>query len=59
MAALTRNALSISDQTVLQEVQVRELAFRLYEQRGRQDGYDVQDWLEAEAIILSQPKQAA
>ena len=30
-----------------------------YELRGRRDGRDVEDWLEAEAMILSQPKQAA
>ena len=29
------------------------LAFQFYEQRGRQDGYDVEDWLQAEQRILA------
>jgi hypothetical protein len=40
------------------EEQIRELAFKLYEQRGRQDGHDVEDWLEAEAIIRAQQRPA-
>ena len=33
------------------EVQVR--AFELYEQRGKGDGFAIQDWLEAEAEVLA------
>lgn len=33
--------------------QVRRRAYELYEQRGRQDGYHEQDWLQAEAELLS------
>jgi hypothetical protein len=29
-------------------------AYQLYETRGRLDGYDVQDWLEAEHELLTQ-----
>ena len=29
------------------------LAFQFYQQRGRQDGYDVEDWLQAEQRILA------
>ncbi|WHZ27749.1 MAG: hypothetical protein OJF51_002546 [Nitrospira sp.] len=29
------------------------LAFQLYEQRGRRDGHDVEDWLQAEQRILA------
>ena len=29
----------------------RELAFQLYEARGREDGHDVEDWLQAEAAL--------
>jgi hypothetical protein len=32
--------------------QVRTLAYTLYEQRGRQDGYAEQDWLQAEIEIV-------
>lgn len=31
--------------------QIAELAFRLYEARGRQDGHDIEDWLRAEAVL--------
>jgi hypothetical protein len=29
------------------------LAFQFYEQRGREDGHDVEDWLQAERRILA------
>lgn len=32
---------------------VRQRAYELYEQRGRQDGFDQQDWLQAEAELRS------
>jgi Protein of unknown function (DUF2934) len=32
--------------------QIRTLAYALYEQRGKQEGYAEQDWLQAEAEIL-------
>ena len=35
----------------LQE-QIRRRAYELYEQRGRQDGHEREDWLRAEAEIL-------
>lgn len=35
----------------LHEEMVRELAYQLYEQRGCMEGYDLQDWFEAEAIL--------
>jgi hypothetical protein len=31
--------------------EIRLLAFQLYEQRGRQPGHDVEDWLQAETEI--------
>ncbi len=30
---------------------VRRCAYALYERRGRKNGYDVQDWLDAEAQV--------
>jgi hypothetical protein len=30
---------------------IAQRAFQLYEQRGREDGHDVEDWLEAEEEI--------
>ncbi len=38
--------------------QIRARAFQLYEQRGRDDGRDLDDWLQAEAE-LSQVQKAA
>ena len=38
--------------------QIRARAFQLYEQRGRDDGHDLDDWLQAEAE-LSQLHKAA
>jgi hypothetical protein len=33
------------------EARIREAAYLLYEQRGGVDGHDVDDWLEAEAML--------
>ncbi len=41
-------ALSSEDHT-----RVEELAYALYEQRGRKDGHDLEDWFNAEQRILS------
>lgn len=38
--------------------QIRARAFQFYEQRGRDDGHDLDDWLQAEAE-LSQVHKAA
>jgi hypothetical protein len=39
------------------EERVRERAFELYEQRGRVDGFALDDWLQAEREILGAQKQ--
>jgi len=39
--------------------QIRKRAYYLYEARGKQDGYDLDDWLLAEAEITQKPKTAA
>ncbi len=36
--------------TELQQ-QIRRRAYELYEQRGRQDGHDLDDWLQAESEV--------
>jgi hypothetical protein len=48
-----------SKETLSREAEIRDLAFSLYEQRGRRHGHELEDWLEAEAIINTQAKQAA
>jgi Protein of unknown function (DUF2934) len=30
---------------------IAQLAFQLYEARGREDGHDIEDWLRAEALL--------
>jgi len=35
-------------------VRVAVLAYSMYEQRGRQDGHDVEDWFQAEKTILEE-----
>jgi len=36
---------------------IRQRSFELYEQRGRVDGFALDDWLQAEAEILGAQKQ--
>lgn len=33
------------------EEQIRRRAYELYEARGREDGHDLEDWLQAEAEV--------
>jgi DUF2934 family protein len=35
------------------ETRIAALAYQLYEQRGRKDGHDVEDWIQAEQRILA------
>jgi hypothetical protein len=37
---------------------IAELAYRLYEERGRQAGHELEDWLEAERRVSAQPNPA-
>ena len=36
------------------EEQIRRRAYEFYEQRGREDGHDLEDWLRARAEITGQ-----
>ncbi|HKU22550.1 MAG TPA: DUF2934 domain-containing protein [Terriglobales bacterium] len=38
---------------------IRRRAYDLYEQRGRLDGHDMDDWLQAEAEMSGKSKTAA
>jgi DUF2934 family protein len=46
-------AVSDADRTL-----VAELAYGLYEQRGRKDGHDLEDWFEAERYIMTQGRSS-
>ncbi len=41
------------------EEEIRRLAHELYEERGREDGLDLDDWLRAEAAITGTKVKAA
>ena len=41
------------------EQQIQQRAYELYEQRGRTDGHDLDDWLEAECEIKGRHANAA
>lgn len=47
-----RDDLNGSNEDILHRVAAT--AYELYQQRGREDGYDVEDWLKAEAFVKSQ-----
>ena len=53
-AALSRKDLgTTNDSSDHLYTRVAELAYSFYEQRGRQDGRDVEDWIQAEQTILA------
>ena len=41
------------------ERQIQQRAYDLYERRGRTDGYDLDDWLQAESEIKGRQAKAA
>ena len=49
---------TISDPAQMEE-QIRDRAYELYEARGREDGHEQEDWLQAEAEILGAQQKAA
>ena len=62
MAKPTTKTIPISGTTAAEanrEEQIRFRAYELYEARGREDGHDVEDWLEAEAEITGRTEEAA
>ena len=40
------------------EEQVRRRAYELYEQRGKEEGHDLEDWLQAESELMKQRAKA-
>jgi Protein of unknown function (DUF2934) len=58
-AALSRNDQGAAEHPSNHlHARVAELAYSLYEQRGRQDGHDVEDWIQAEQTLLAAHNQA-
>jgi len=59
----TRNPLAVglrhSESTVELEQQIQRRAYQLYEQRGREDGHHLDDWLQAEDEIRGKAQAKA
>jgi hypothetical protein len=51
---LLRTTNQTTESTSELQEQIRRRAYELYEQRGRNDGYELNDWLQAESE-LTQP----
>ncbi len=43
----------------LDQERIRVRAYQLYEQRGREDGHDLQDWFKAESELIGKAKAGA
>jgi hypothetical protein len=41
------------------EDRIRARAYELYEERGKEDGHDLDDWLRAEAEVTSSKRRSA
>ena len=40
-------------ETAVSELEISRLAYEIYEQRGRTDGSQLEDWLQAERTLLN------
>jgi len=47
------------DSVTVTHTEIRELAYKLFEEHGRVDGNDLRDWLEAETILRERGKLEA
>jgi hypothetical protein len=58
----TRNPLAASPQSIELPNGMREhianKAFELWQERGYRDGHDLEDWLDAEAIVMEEIHEA-
>lgn len=50
--ALADSPKSVEESDLNTHERIASQAYALYEQRGRQDGHDFEDWLEAERQVL-------
>ena len=57
-----RSPLAVSPQSIeLPEgmrARIANKAFELWQERGYRDGYDLEDWLDAEAIVMEEIHEA-
>ncbi len=47
-----------AESQTIREDEIRRRAYQLYEERGRQNGFDLDDWLRAESEITSKAAKA-
>ena len=47
-------ALAVIKSALELQEQIRRRAYKLYEERGRYDGHDLEDWLQAESEMTKQ-----
>jgi len=52
-------AAQTTESTVKLQEEVRRRAYEIYEQSGRGEGHDLDDWLQAESEIVQQVAKAA
>jgi DUF2934 family protein len=52
-------AVSASAEPETLEDQIRARAYELYEERGKEEGHDLDDWLRAEAELMSSKRRSA
>jgi hypothetical protein len=57
--AVLSNQIDTVNKSENQDLEVRELAYRLYQERGCIEGQALHDWLDAEAIVKQGEKLAA
>ena len=50
--------MSINPQVTREQV-LRQVAYQIYESRGREDGHALDDWLAAEAVMKADWRRAA
>ena len=48
-----------TDSELFLEENIRHRAYELYEERGHEDGHDLDDWLRAEADLIEAAAKAA
>ena len=56
---LTKKQTAKNETDPNREQEIRRRAYALYEERGHEDGHDVDDWLRAEADINASAQKAA
>jgi hypothetical protein len=49
-----QKTISLPTESMSGQEQIRRRAYELYEQRGREDGHELSDWVQAESEVTQQ-----